>query len=707
MKILMLIDRLGVGGAESHVITLTHALVERGHKVHIFAERGAWTKKAEAAGAICLFPPAKLTGKGFAVTALSTARHLRRLVYHGGYDVLHAHTRRTAFLLRLVGKPLCCARVVTCHAKFAPRYRRICYWGEGCIAVSEDLKTHLTEAFSLPLRRIRVIPNGMDTEHFSPVGRTASPATLRLTFASRLDEDCSAAARLILSLCKKWRDVLLARGMRLSVTIVGGGEAYGALCREAADINERAGEELVHMVGAVDDPAPIFRETDLFVGVSRAALEALFCGASVLLAGDEGMAGLLTPDNFDRLAKGNLCCRGEGALTREGLNAAFLTFLKLSEEEQGARSAQLRAIAAEPLGAACMGRDTEWVYRHLMHASRLRTWLIAGYAGCGNLGDDAIARRLIARMKATDSATRISLTVASPSDPHHRFPGATLIDRRSPLSLIRAVRRSDALLLGGGCLLQNCSVHGNRSLAYYLSLTWLARLFKRPVWLVAAGIGPLRGRLARYMVGRTLCRAAYLSVRDGASRRLAISLGVPPARIHREADPVLSLAPASKEAGKAFLERHLPAGARGKRYLCIAPRAGCIDEQALALALRHLHLKEGIYPLFFAFDHQEDASICEGLIASCGIGCRFPTDDEALVAALFSLDEVVGVAAGRLHALILSQVGGKAGVALIGNGCDSKVAGFAGSVGFGMLPAQATARQILTALRGLFNHRDE
>jgi polysaccharide pyruvyl transferase CsaB len=404
---------------------------------------------------------------------------------------------------------------------------------------------------------------------------------------------------------------------------------------------------------------------------------------------------------------GNFCCRGEGALTREGLNAAGRAFLDAAQAELRAQSAQLRATAGERFGADRMGRDTEAVYRRLLPSHRPRKYLVAGYAGCGNLGDDAIARRLIERIREQDPAARVSLTVRATDDARHRFKGATLIDRRSPLSLIRAIRRSDVLLLGGGCLLQNCSAHGNRSLTYYLSLAWLSRLCRRPVLLVAAGIGPLRGRFARYMVGRTLRRAAYLSVRDTASRRLALSLGVPPGRVHSEADPVLSLTPASKEAGKAFLERHLPKGTLGLRYLCIPPRRGGLDEQALTRALTRLYEKEQIYPLFLAFDWEKDTPICDRLIAGCGAGTRLPANDEALVAALFSLDEVVGVAAGRLHALILSQVGGKAAVALIGNGCDSKVAGFAGSVGFGMLPAQATARQILTALRELFNHRDE
>ena len=706
MKILMLIDRLDVGGAESHLITLTRTLTERGHTVHVFAERGAWTKQAETAGATCHFPPLPLTGKSFFASALPDLCYLRRLISHGGYDVVHAHTRRTAFLLRLVGSRPFCARVVTCHAKFAPRYRRLCYWGEGTVAVSDDLKAHLTSAFSLSPERIRVIPNGIDTRHFSAEGHSALPHALRVTLASRLDEDCSKAARLTLSLCEAWSDRLAAKGIVLSVTLVGGGAAYPSLCREAASVNQRAGRELVRMTGTVDDPSSLLGETDLFVGVSRAALEALFCGASVLLAGDEGMAGLLTVANFDRLSKGNLCCRGESSLTREGLEAAFAAFLDMTPAERQNNSARLRAGAAELFGAARMGEQTEAIYRRLLAAKRPRRWLVAGYAGCGNLGDDAIARRLIDELRAQDPAASVSLTVSDPTHPRHRFSGATVVDRRSPSALLRAIRQSDALVLGGGCLLQNCSGHGGRSLSYYLLLAWLARLCRRPVLLVAAGIGPVRGWPARYAVGRTLRRAAYLSVRDSASRRLAVSLGVPSALIRREADPVLSLTPATKKEGEAFLTAHLHEEAHGKCYLCIAPRPGCVDEATFARALARLCRREGLYPLFLPFDRLEDTPVCKRLIQACGQGVCLPCEDERLVASLFSLDGVAGVASGRLHALILAHVGGKAALALSGDGRDGKVAGFARSVGGDTLGKAATAEDILAAFSSLINHRD-
>lgn len=707
MKILMLIDKLSVGGAESHLITLSRALVREGHTVHVFAEQGVWTKEAEAAGAVCLFPAAPLTGKGFALSAVPTALHLRRLVYHGGYDILHAHTRRTAFLLRLVGRRPFCARVVTCHAKFSPRYRRLCYWGEGTVAVSDDLRAHLSRTFALPSRRICVIPNGIDTARFSPAGRTPATDVLRITFASRLDGDCSKAARLLLSLCEGWRELLAARGKRLCVTVVGGGEAYAPLRKLADEINQRAGEPLVHMAGRVDDPAPIFRATDLFVGVSRAAIEALCCGATVLLAGDEGMAGVLTADNFDRLFQSNFCCRGEAALSREGLDAAFTSFWEDDAANREQKAGDLRKMAAARLGDERMAADTEAVYRRTLRRHRPRSWLIAGYAGCGNLGDDAILRRLIARLEAQDANASIAATVRHPSDPRHRFSGAALIDRRSPVALLGAIWRSDALLMGGGCLLQNCSAHGGRSLLYYLSLAWVARLLRRPVLWVAAGIGPLGGRLSRRLVGRTLRRAAYISVRDSASRRLVLSLGVPPARVRCEADPVLSLTPAPKVDALAFLEAHLPQNAGGGRYLCVAPRRGCLDESNFARALARLHEQEGVYPLFLAFDREEDAPVCDRLMAACGRGTRLPCEDEAVLAALLSLPCVVGMAAGRLHALILAHVGGAPAIALVDGGCDGKVAGFASSVGFDTLSKGATEGEIWGVLRGIFNRRDE
>lgn len=56
--------------------------------------------------------------------------------------------------------------------------------------------------------------------------------------------------------------------------------------------------------------------------------------------------------------------------------------------------------------------------------------------------------------------------------------------------VLKALRRCDALLSGGGSLLQDRT--STRSLLYYLSIIRAAELFHKPVMLYANGIGPVR-----------------------------------------------------------------------------------------------------------------------------------------------------------------------------------------------------------------------
>jgi len=99
--------------------------------------------------------------------------------------------------------------------------------------------------------------------------------------------------------------------------------------------------------------------------------------------------------------------------------------------------------------------------------------VIAGYYGFGNLGDEAI--RVALRQKFDKRGIN---TIWLTARPHARDE----IDRKSMLRVYAALRASRALVLGGGGLLQNRT--SNRSLLYYLGLIALARLARRPVFLI-------------------------------------------------------------------------------------------------------------------------------------------------------------------------------------------------------------------------------
>ena len=87
----------------------------------------------------------------------------------------------------------------------------------------------------------------------------------------------------------------------------------GRFCREGR-ANEksraRVGRDVIKMLGGVDDMASVYREHRIFVGASRAAMEAAACGCAVVLCGNEGRGGILT---LERLLcdVDNLCSRGE------------------------------------------------------------------------------------------------------------------------------------------------------------------------------------------------------------------------------------------------------------------------------------------------------------------------------------------------------------------------------------------------------------
>lgn len=134
---------------------------------------------------------------------------------------------------------------------------------------------------------------------------------------------------------------------------------------------------------------------------------------------------------------------------------------------------------------------------------------ITGYYGCGNLGDEALCEVAVSALREAGVEPLL----------------LTGKDRFRLRRIVRCLRAGAALILGGGGLLQNRT--SIRSLYYYLGLIVLARVLRRPAFLVGQGIGPITGSLAWSLTRFVLSRVSYLGVRDGMSRAVAHSLGLP------------------------------------------------------------------------------------------------------------------------------------------------------------------------------------
>ena len=112
--------------------------------------------------------------------------------------------------------------------------------------------------------------------------------------------------------------------------------------------------------------------------------------------------------------------------------------------------------------------------------------LLCGYYGEHNLGDDALLQVLVSQLP---DAWHPVITARDHQAVASLVPSASIVNRRSLAETIRALQHVDALVLGGGSLLQDGTSF--KSLLYYLILLWSARWNRIPIILWGQGLGPL------------------------------------------------------------------------------------------------------------------------------------------------------------------------------------------------------------------------
>lgn len=143
-----------------------------------------------------------------------------------------------------------------------------------------------------------------------------------------------------------------------------------------------------------------------------------------------------------------------------------------------------------------------------------RRWkvLLCGYYGMGNLGDELLAAATIQLLKNCGLEEReIAMLSGEPkksAERHRVYP----IDRWSRRDVVRALRHSETLLLGGGGIFQDSSSF--RSPWYYWTVVRLAKLCGCKTWAVGQSIGPLSRRINRLLAQDAFRSCEIVSVRD-------------------------------------------------------------------------------------------------------------------------------------------------------------------------------------------------
>ena len=308
--------------------------------------------------------------------------------------------------------------------------------------------------------------------------------------------------------------------------------------------------------------------------------------------------------------------------------------------------------------------------------------LISGYYGFDNIGDESILRTLVTSLR--ERIPDCSLTVLShdPASTREKY-GVDAVERMSPRAIMRAVRRCDMLISGGGSLLQD--VTSSKSLHYYLSIIRFAQLLGKKVFIYSQGIGPIEKALDRRATARALRRADGIVVRDERSAALLAEIGVPAERVVITADPVIRMKKADTAVGAEILRR---AGVTqdGRPIVGWAIRERNRDSRFVAEVLRSIRwLKEtcNAQSVLIPFHYEEDGEVCRHIASQLPDDTAVCLDEKYLSEDMLSIigcmDLLVGV---RLHSLIYAAI---MGVPLIGISYDPKCTAFLNSVGLDKL----------------------
>ena len=546
---------LDIGGAETHIIELALELKRRGIDVIVASNGGVYVAELDGAS----IPHFVIPMDRRKLSCMFKSYFLmRKLIKREKPDIVHGHARIPNFICGLLCKTMRFKFITTAHWVFdvGGGLKYLTNWGEKTIAVSEDLKQYLIENYGTTPDNIFVTQNGIDTNKFSP--ETPSDAIISefglrtdrpiICNVSRLDERAAVVSRMLVEIAPE----LNKRLPGVQILIAGAGDIYDELKSKAAAANAGTGTNTVTMTGARTDINQIIAACDLFVGVSRAALEAMASAKPVIVAGSEGFIGLFTSDKLQLSIDTNFCGRGCELPSHQTLLDAIAGFFSdVTADERAALGNYGREMIFRDYSVSRMADDCIRAYESVLR--RRYDVVMSGYYGFKNAGDEAILQSIYQNISAVSADISITVLSSDPEDTKARY-GCKAVDRFNILRALRAIRRCDALVSGGGSLLQDFT--STRSLLYYLFIISAAKRMGKKVMIYANGIGPVSKKANRRRVRSVISRADVVTLRDPASLDELRGMGVTRDDMLITADPVFTMSGASPEEARRLLTDH-------------------------------------------------------------------------------------------------------------------------------------------------------
>lgn len=317
------------------------------------------------------------------------------------------------------------------------------------------------------------------------------------------------------------------------------------------------------------------------------------------------------------------------------------------------------------------------------------SYVLAGYFGFGNVGDEAILSKMISKIYSINQEADIAVISGNPKNTKktYRVESINWFDLQR---IAFAIETADLVVIGGGGIFHdywgvsesNILSDQHIGLESYSSIALIAEYFRKPLRIFAAGVGPLLSKSGKYWTKSIFNYAQLVSVRDNASAKRLKDIGIPVKKIQRIIDPVFNPKP-SIENNKTNSSIH------PKLSITISLRSWPLIknwEQWVAYSLDNIAEELNTKMVFVPFQINAEKYLNDVEAAKSVVNkmrniknveiLREKTSADDLIKLINNSDLLIGM---RLHSLIYAINGN---IPFVGINYDEKIKNVIGELGF-------------------------
>lgn len=657
MKILHLIRGGDSGGAKTHIFTLLDEL-----------------KKYAECEVVCLIPGVfyrEILEKDIKTTLfpqksrfdLSVLGKIKKLIRDDGIDILHVHGAMANFIAQFLKGQLDIPIVTTMHSDYlldfdtffkkfiftrlnASALKRIDYF----IAVSDNFKDMLIERKFRP-NSIYTVYNGME---FANVPKNVTP---REEFAAKHGFNIESGA-VYVGIAARFDVVkgvdtfidgakkLYDRNKNVRFLIAGDGVLKEKLMARTKQLGM---EGVITFLGFIRDIYGFLNFIDINCLTSHresfpySMLEGAAMKKPMVASDVGGISSLVVNDETGYLFEAKNSDDFAEKLSR-------LCDDKALRQELGQN---IYDVATSKFSAESFAKKHIEIYNDILKDYRSKKkydFIISGYYGYKNSGDDALLLAMITEMKRQKNDVKIAVLSANPEETK-RVYRVDSFGRFNPFVLCKKIKASRVLLSGGGSLMQDET--SSKSLWYYAMILKMAKRNGLKVMQIANGIGPIKREKNRRLATRIINSCVdEITLREEKSLHEAEKMNIS-ANITVTSDPAMILeGSGKKEIGRIFADENIPEG----KYACISMRDWKYNpadfEAKIAEAADYIKNELGLQIIFVPMQYPADIAISERIAA-------LMKNEAYVIRERITIENMVGlireselVLAMRLHTLI-------------------------------------------------------